>query len=261
MSLLAHRTSLMGLALSVFVSLSTAQQPPSDDELGAKALFYNTSGAVVSVPSATPAIDAKSKPSSDVATAPVARAKPSPSTTMLALRASVLLVGPDGGTREVKPSHKFQSGDRLKLAFTSNVSGYFYLATVGSTGKVQVLAPRRGEPAVLEAGFRYQFPAAQTGFFKFDQQPGKEELWAVLTDEPLSAIDLGAGRIAQVQQPENSRLVSQAVASAADDMASKDLVFEEDTQAVYASLKPSTMPRPDSSKRPRVMVKLVLDHQ
>lgn len=260
MSLLVRRTLLIGLTLSSCVHFASAQQVQPGDELGAKALFYNASGSVVSVPSAPAPDVAKAKPGGAPATQ-VARAKPQTPTT-LALRASVLLVASDGGTREVKPSHKFQSGDRIKVSFKASRTSYFYLATVGTSGKVQLLAPRRGEPAILEAGLSYQFPAAQNAYFRFDKQPGKEVLWAVLSDEPLSAIDLGGGQIAQVQHPEGTRVPSQMiVASVSEDMTSKDLTFEEDTDAAYASIRPTALLRPDVSKKPRVMVKLVLDHQ
>ena len=261
MSLRVLHLAIIGLSLATPCPYSLAQEPQRADDLGAKALFYNASGAVVSVPSATTRTEVKAnKPQGSTATQS-ARRKPQEPMTTLALRVSVLLVSADGGTREVKPSHQFGSGDRIKLAFNANRAGYFYLATVGSSGRVQVLSPRRGEPAVLEAGYRYQFPTAQNAYFKFDQRSGKEELWAVLSDEPLSAIDLGAGRIAQVQQPEGVRVASLAVASVSNDMSSKDLVLEEDAEAAYASIKPSALQRHDTSKKPRVMVKLVLDHQ
>ena len=52
----------------------------------------------------------------------------------LALRATVLLASDGGATREVKPSHVFRTGDRIKLSFTSSKTGYFYLATIGKRG-------------------------------------------------------------------------------------------------------------------------------
>jgi Domain of unknown function (DUF4384) len=238
----------VAFALVAFAPSTGATQQPSDD-LGAKALFYNAGGAVVSVPSKS------AEPAKGVVAAP-RKAPP-----VLALRASVLLVSADGGTREVKPSHPFQSGDRIKLSFTANRSGHFYLATVGSSGKVQILAPRRGEQAVLEAGYRYQYPAAQNSYFKFDGQAGKEVLWAVLADEPLQAINLGDGRVAQVNTGDGKATGAQAVASVSDEFAGKDLVFEEDAEAAYASVKPSAHRRNDQGSKPRVMVKLVLDHK
>ncbi|QTN22201.1 DUF4384 domain-containing protein [Rhizobacter sp. AJA081-3] len=247
MSTLKTLAALLVSGITLAPVAGLAQQ--ATDDLGAKALFYNASGAVVSVPSKT------SAPPKEVVAAP-RKAPP-----VLALRASVLLVAADGGTREVKPSHAFKTGDRIKLSFAANRSGFFYLATVGSSGKVQILAPRRGEPATLEAGYRYQYPASPTGYFKFDGAPGKEVLWAVLADEPLTAIDLGEGRIAQVQRAEGSTPVQQSVASVANEFAGKDLVFEEDSEAAYASVKPSAMKPGGTPAKPKVMVRLVLDHQ
>lgn len=231
--------------LPLVPSTSAGQEP----EFGAKALFYNASGAIESVPSKT------EEPPKTAAAQPTR--KPAPT---LALRASVLLASADGGTREVRPSHPFRTGDRIKLAFTANRTGYFYLATLGSSGKVQILAPRRGEPAILEAGYRYQYPAAQSAYFRFDGQAGKETLWAVLADEPLQAISLGDGRVAQIPQAEGGSVPASAVASVSDELAGKDLIFEEDAEAAYASVRPSADRRAALGAKPKVMVRLVLDH-
>lgn len=244
---------LVGIALGPWAHAQTV-----DAEMGAKALFYNAAGALVSVQSAV-----ASSPTASADPVRRAQAKPAPP-AVLALRASVLIVGPDGGTREVKPSHKFSSGDRIKLAFTSNRTGYFYLATVGTSGRVQLLAPRKGEAAAIQAGFKYQYPASPRAYFKFDQQAGAEELWAVLSDAPLDAINLGVGRVAEVQVRESAPAATSATPPAVADataMASKDLVFEEDADATYASIKPTAAVVPAMARKPAVVLKIVLNHQ
>lgn len=247
MSTMNSLAALAFFGLTLVALPGVAQQP--SEELSAKALFYSATGALLSVPSKS------ADPTKAVAQSP---RNVSP---VLALRASVLLASVDGGTREVKPSYQFRSGDRLKLAFTTNRPGYFYLAAVGSSGKVQVLAPRRGEPAALKAGYRYVYPAAQNAYFKLDGREGKEVLWAVMADEPLHAINLGDGRIAQPEGVDGPAPAVQAVAYAGDEFAGKDLVFEEDAEAAYVSLRPTADRRNDQGPRPRVIVKLVLDHK
>ena len=94
MSLSTGRSFLMAAYFVAIASAPCAHAQTSDAEWGAKALFYNTSGAVVSVESAAAS-------SSTVASAERIRpgqAKPS-NPTVLALRASALLVAADGGTQ------------------------------------------------------------------------------------------------------------------------------------------------------------------
>jgi hypothetical protein len=260
MSLRTRRLAIIGLSLAAICPLVRAQGPQRDAEFGAKALFYNAGGAVVSVATAPPPVEANAKPPSPQPTK-IARSKETIPPAVLALRASVLLASANGGTREVRPSHPFTTGDKIKLEIIANRTGYFYLVSVGSAGEVQLLAPRRGDAAILEGGFHYQYPGTKSTYFKFDQHPGKEELWAVLSDEPLNAIDLGGGRVARVAQPDGGRDRAEVVASATEYMGSKGFTIEEDDEAAYASTKPVSLQQPNSSSKPRVMLKLVLDHQ
>ena len=246
----------------------------NDVELSAKALFYNTAGDVASVASGANA-PPTTIPSATLATAETnsdpKKVEVKKTLPILALRASILLVASDGGTREVKPSYQFKSGDRVKLGFTTNKSGYFYLATLGTSGRVQMLAPRKGEAAKLTAGNRYTFPASSTGYFRMDGPSGKEELWAVLSDEPLDAINMGSGQMAYIEQaalngsqpPPKAGTAIPANRVSNDvtvQLASKDLVFEEDSEAAYASIKPASLVKTNTSAIPTIEIKLVLNH-
>jgi len=254
-------------ALTTVVDAQPVSAPV--EEFGAKALFYNADGRVATVASngSDVAIAAVAAPAPVATSTAKKSSKPASSPAVLALRASVLLVAEGGGTREVKPSYGFKSGDKIKLAFTSNKSGYFYLATLGTSGKVQLLAPRKGEPAVLSAGNRYIFPASSTGYFRLDGKTGKEELWAVLSDVPLDAINMGAGQVAHLDSSQNAAptaavaLASKATVDITDQLASKDLVFEEDGEAAYASMKPAAYLQPSNKRKPSIVVKLTLNHQ
>lgn len=232
------------------------------EELGARAIFYDSDGKLATVPSAS----AESKPAPGGSKAPPAAAvhKPQP---VPALRASVLLVGDGGRTREVSPSHVFGSGDRIRLDFVANRAGYFYLVAVGSSGRVQVIAPRAGEPAYLAARNRYTYPGNPRAYFRFDTQVGKEELWAVLSEEPLSAITLGSGLTASIEQPmpagasAPTQVASNAKLDVTDPVSTKDLVFEEDSEAAYASIKPSAYQTESGPRKPPIMIRLVLNHR
>lgn len=274
MAVRANAFVLAGVAATLFAGTpyhsSQALAAETDSDLGAKALFYNASGVTTQVSSAAPAAaQPLQPPNGKSGTARLAGTKPKLPVTPLALRAAVLLAADSGGTREVKPSYTFRTDDRIKLSFTANKTGYFYLATIGSTGRVQILAPRANEPAILEAGNRYTFPAKSHAYFRFDSKKGKEELWAILSDTPLDSINMGGGQIAQLSpsapsstNPSNVVLAEKSIAEVdvGDTLASKDLVFEEDANALFASVKPSAYTQGGSSKA-SVVVKLILTHE
>ena len=256
------------LLASIPAHSSSAQTTEPDSDLGAKALFYNSSGVTTQVTSA--GIDAAQKPAKAISS-PSRLASGKPKSMPLALRAAVLLASDGGATREVKPSHVFRTGDRIKLSFTSSRTGYFYLATIGSTGRVQVLAPLMNEPAILEAGNRYTFPAKPNAYFRFDVSKGKEQLWAILAEAPLESLNMGGGQIVRLlpsaPAPSNSvtgnvALTEKSIAEVdvTDTLASKDLVLEEDANALFASVKPSAYAQSGGSKA-SVVVKLVLSHE
>jgi len=236
-----------------------AQDTSPSSELSAKALFYNSSGGLTQVNSQGSGRKVSSaKPSVAVAS----NAHKGGAERPLALRASVLLATADGKTVELKPSHKFHTGDRVKLAFSTNKAGYFYLVTIGSSGKAQILAPRPGEPVRVETGNRYTFPSSPTGYFRFDSTKGQEEIWAVLSDEPLAALNMGQGVVTNLPQQPGSPTPGNllVVADLSTELSGKDLTFEEDSTALFASAKPVSM-HTGSNSKPPVIVKLLLKHE
>lgn len=261
------RSALSAIAALAGSSLALAAGEQEGD-FSAKALFYNADGALVSVQSGAPAA-AREPSAAKPAAAPSKRpASPRPTEqTALALRGTVLLVGPDGGTREVKPSHIFSSGDRIKVAFTSNRPGYMYVIGVGPSGRAQLLAPRKGEPATVQPGYRYQFPGSPTAYFRLDHQAGQEEIWAVLSDQPLDVVRLGQDRLVAINQPQGAAPSAQEspgsrVADAGGLLASKDLVFEEDSQAAYSSMRPAALgPSVTTLPLQAVTLKMTLSHR
>ncbi len=261
MSRLLHQATLAALAAVLTCGPALAQTAAASDELGAKALFYSAAGDLVSVSTA-----ASKKPVATVAAAPrpTNQLQQQPQPAVLGLRGTVLLVGSDGGTREVKPSHVFKSGDRVKVALSSNRAGYLYLIAVGASGKIQMMAPRQGEPATVQPGLRYQFPASPTAYFRFDQQAGREEIWAVLSDEPLDVVSLGPERLVAINRPAGDTRAQpgERVAHADQMLASKDLVFEEDADAAYSTVRPPVTPVSLSTVgRQAVTLKMVLNHR
>jgi hypothetical protein len=178
--------------------------------------------------------------------------------SVLALRVAVKLISEGGSFKEVKPSTVFRSGDRIRLAFTSNKEGYLYLATFGSSGKADLLLPdKSGRLVTLQPGFTYEYPLSAKAL-KFDTQVGEEQLYAFLSEAPLGIIDFGDGQQVQIPSsssakpgPEPGRAVAYASA-----VRSRDLVVEEDTEALYAAVAPG---RQDG--KPPVVVKMTPTHR
>jgi hypothetical protein len=92
---------------------------------------------------------------------------------------------------EVTPGSVFHSGDHIRLSFLANEPGYFYVIQLGSTGAWSPIFPPpnaapdankalAGQPQVVPSGTRA---------FAFDQHPGDEKLYIILSRAPIADID------------------------------------------------------------------------
>jgi hypothetical protein len=108
----------------------------------------------------------------------------------LALRYSILKYGADDEGIEVDPDMVFRSGDRIRLRIQVNDTGYLYIVTQGSSGNWRVLFPSAehddGSNKVTR-GRSYDIPKRTR--FVFDEQPGTEKLFLVLTRTPEYDLD------------------------------------------------------------------------
>lgn len=126
----------------------------------------------------------------------------------LGLRCSVMLRGTDDAYAEVTPGTVFHSGDHIRLSFLTNEPGYFYVIQQGSSGAWSPIFPppnagpdankiQAGQPQVVPSGTRA---------FAFDQHPGDEKLYVILSRTPIADIDhvienLRTGKAAQPSAP------------------------------------------------------------
>lgn len=112
------------------------------------------------------------------------------SSVPLALRYSILKYGGDDEAVEVDPDMVFRSGDRIRLRVQVNDTGYLYVVTQGSSGNWRVLFPSAehddGNNRVTR-GRDYDIPKRTR--FVFDEQPGTEKLFLVLTRRPEHDLD------------------------------------------------------------------------
>ena len=108
----------------------------------------------------------------------------------LGLRYSILKYGGDDEAVEVDPDMVFRSGDRIRLRVQVNDTGYLYVVTQGSSGNWRVLFPSAeqedGSNRVTR-GRSYEIPRRTR--FVFDEQPGTEKLFLVLTRTPEYDLD------------------------------------------------------------------------
>jgi len=105
------------------------------------------------------------------------------------LKYRILLKTPDCDIRDVASSHKFRSGDGIRLWFESNVDGFLYVLDKQSSGVETLLFPH---PEInngtnnIERGISYPVPV--TAWFIFKGVPGEERLTAIVSKTPLKTV-------------------------------------------------------------------------
>jgi hypothetical protein len=106
----------------------------------------------------------------------------------LGLRYSLLMRGSDGNYSEVSPGTIFHSGDHIRISLLSNQPGYLYVIEQGSSGDWKAIFPPVTSPPdalKVEQG-KLQIVPTGNRAFQFDQQPGAEKLFIILSRVPLS---------------------------------------------------------------------------
>jgi len=109
----------------------------------------------------------------------------------LGLRCSLLLRGSDKEYNEVTPGTIFHSGDHIRLSLLANQSGFLYVVQKGSTGAWSPIYPSPGagpDSAKISPGQLQIIPGGSKAF-AFDQNPGAEKLYVILSRTPIEDID------------------------------------------------------------------------
>lgn len=211
------------------------------------------------------------------------------SDAQIGIRYALLLRDSDGHYNEVSPTTIFHNGDHLRLSVMANQPGYLYVIQRGSSGAWNSIYPGKhaadnGEPTNrLEPGHVYQVPDGK-GAFRFDQTPGQEKLFLVLSRQRIADLEGAINSLKQGGQPASTPTQP---APAADQgqmleamntvpdafvqkLASRDLTLvEEETvdqpkspnqsgeKAVYVVSKVSYT----KNESPRVVASLTLKHE
>lgn len=141
----------------------------------------------------------------------------------IAVKTTVLLTR-DGQESTVLPSAEFQSGDKVKLLFTSNVDGYVYWLAKGSSGEYSMLYPnaKAGMDNKITRNEQYTVPAR--GAFRFDNTPGTEEILCILSTEPMPDLDEAAHN----QFKDADSLAQLETEKTQKKSSTRDLVFEDE---------------------------------
>ena len=191
----------------------TAPAPDPDD--GAKLLYYSPAPAGgTAVPAGSAGI-----PPAAVSGAGVVNA---------GIRYRVLRRGSNGDAVEVAPDTTFASGDRIRFVFEPNVDGFLYVVQRGSTGRWSMLLPHPQIKGGRNAVTRFaDVTIPPEGWFRFDDNPGTEQVFVYLSKEPVDTLPGGARPVVTAQTVEPPTVIELA-----NSVRSRDLVFEsEDADA------------------------------
>jgi hypothetical protein len=129
-----------------------------------------------------------------------------------------------GDEVDVDPDQTFHSGDRVRLVFESNLNGFLYVALQGSSNRWTILFPGpdiNGGNNAISRGQEYQVP--NNGWFRFDETPGAEQVFAVLSRERLAQLPGFREKVTRAET-----LSAAVVDDLKQTMRSRDLVFEKD---------------------------------
>lgn len=145
----------------------------------------------------------------------------------IAMKATVEMTR-DGKTTTVLPTETFQSGDKVRLIFSTNRDGYIYWLAKGTSGQYQVLFPtqKAGMDNTVVKNKEYTVPTR--GAWRFDDQKGTENLVCVLSPKPIANLDRAVTLAAEGKRDEASSIVSSIVNKHETKRTTRDLVFEEE---------------------------------
>lgn len=153
----------------------------------------------------------------------------------------------DGETRTVAPDYTFQSGDRVKLRYTTNASGYVYWLAKMSSGKYSVLFPTdiTGMDNKITKNEEHTVPAK--GSFRFDDTPGTEMVLMVFAEQRIPELDqvIASANGQKGNVVSDSGRVSNMEEQNKNKRKTRDLVFEdEDDNEVNTKTQVAPMGEP-----------------
>jgi serine/threonine protein kinase len=143
------------------------------------------------------------------------------------LRFRMIQSGVGDAPIDVDPSKEFQTGDRIRFAFESNIDGYLYVAQQGTSGNWTVLFPNpqiNGGRNAVKRFAEYEVP--QEDWFQFSGAPGTERVFVFLSKEPMTTLP-GFDRPVKSFEPGSATMIAELRSS----IQSRDLIFAKDPAA------------------------------
>lgn len=188
-------SAILPLFAGVVLSGQPAQAAEKDSELSARQLFFVAKPvAKTSTPATKPAPPRKSPSTrpAEPAAPPAAESKPA-ATPRLGLRYSILQPR-DGKMEDVAIDKEFRSREYFGVSLRSNEDAFLYVVVQGSAGNWDVLFPYPGERNRVVAGQDVLIPPKcaanrQAECFAFDDDPGTERMFVVLSSTPETDLD------------------------------------------------------------------------
>jgi hypothetical protein len=110
----------------------------------------------------------------------------------LGLRYSIMKRDPDGKFIEVDQDATFHLGDQIRLDVDTNSAGYLYVMMHESTGNWSLLFP---SPDVDRGNHRIDKGVSQQIPLGFDEKPGTEKLFLVLSRKPDADLGVASPKI------------------------------------------------------------------
>lgn len=198
----------------------------------------------------------------------------------LGLRYSLLKV--NGSTAdEVSVDSVFHSGDKIRVSLEANEAGYLYIVMRGTSGSWRLLFPAKeinnGDNRVQPMQM-YTIPPAPSRF-TFDEQPGEEKLFIVLTRQPepdleklIYSLHKGGGTVTPTSQPDQPKQLLYAMNNPINDdlvgrvrnkVYARDLVFEKVDESTPGEKKEKAVYVVNTTGKPdaRLVVDLKLQHK
>lgn len=203
----------------------------------------------------------------------------------LGLKYRLLKRNNEGRYDEVDTDTVFRSGDKIRVSVESNDNGHLYIVQQGSSKTWNLLFPNEDTEHgsnQVQRNREYEIPGG--GRFTFDEQPGAERLFIVLTRRPEPDLEkliyaLSQGGQAQPASVETSTekpkmmLAQNRIDDAVIDrlrgkVLARDLVFEKVNDDAPVTTSGGTrrekalyVATPDRTANARVVVDLTLKHQ
>ncbi len=203
----------------------------------------------------------------------------------LALKYRLLKRSDEGRYDEVDTDTVFRSGDKIRVSVESNDHGYLYIIQQGSSKTWNLLFPNQDTEQGsnhVQRNREYEIPNG--GRFTFDEQPGEERMFIVLTRRPepdlekliysLSKSDSAKPASSETSTGNPKLMLAQGhidnsvIDKLRGRVLSRDLVFEKvnDDAPVYTSggsrkEKALYVATPDRTANARLVVDLNLKHQ